>query len=202
MLQSNVQRNVVSWKLSLQKIILRTDSPKKRCHQQSVLLQKVVISGGQTGADRAGLEAPRDAGIETGGFAPQGFLTSNGTDATLESEFGLVAVQQTSSSLSVGQQQAAAQIIRLVIVNQTKKWQSAPRSASSSSLTAYRQCLVISNLDDVEGAVKMSLDFVSIHNPRVLNVCAHRNDETAGRFGFTSTVRTILTAAFKEIRNK
>jgi len=37
-----------------------------------------VISGGQTGADQAGLDAAISAGIEHGGFVPKGRLTENG----------------------------------------------------------------------------------------------------------------------------
>lgn len=47
-----------------------------------------VISGGQTGADRAGLEAARYHGIETGGWAPRGFKTTKGADLSLQT-FGL-----------------------------------------------------------------------------------------------------------------
>lgn len=38
-----------------------------------------VISGGQTGADRAALVAARAAGIATGGWMPAGFLAHDGT---------------------------------------------------------------------------------------------------------------------------
>ena len=48
-----------------------------------------IISGGQTGVDRIGLEEARDAGFETGGTAPKGFLTENGPDPSLK-DFGLV----------------------------------------------------------------------------------------------------------------
>lgn len=48
-----------------------------------------VISGGQTGADRAGLEAARTLGIETGGTAPKSFRTQNGNDTSLI-KFGLI----------------------------------------------------------------------------------------------------------------
>jgi hypothetical protein len=37
-----------------------------------------IISGGQTGADRAGLEAGRLLGVATGGTAPNNFLTEQG----------------------------------------------------------------------------------------------------------------------------
>lgn len=50
---------------------------------------KKVISGGQTGADRIGLEIAKELGIETGGTAPKNFKTENGCDLSLV-QFGLV----------------------------------------------------------------------------------------------------------------
>jgi putative molybdenum carrier protein len=43
-----------------------------------------VISGGQTGADRAALEIAKAAGFATGGWVPRGFLTENGPDVSLQ----------------------------------------------------------------------------------------------------------------------
>lgn len=42
-----------------------------------------VISGGQTGADKTGLECARDLGLETGGTAPLGYRTEKGRDPSL-----------------------------------------------------------------------------------------------------------------------
>ena len=42
-----------------------------------------VISGGQTGADQAGLAAAKKFSIPTGGFAPKGYQTSQGKNRTL-----------------------------------------------------------------------------------------------------------------------
>jgi hypothetical protein len=47
-----------------------------------------IISGGQTGADRGGLEGARAAGLKTGGTAPRGYRTERGDDTSLK-EFGL-----------------------------------------------------------------------------------------------------------------
>lgn len=49
-----------------------------------------VISGGQTGADMAGLVSAREAGLTTGGVAPAGFMTAIGPNPGL-AEFGLTA---------------------------------------------------------------------------------------------------------------
>ncbi len=54
---------------------------------KELVLEK-IISGGQTGADRAGLEAAHEMEMKTGGTAPHGFRTDNGFDLTLK-KFGL-----------------------------------------------------------------------------------------------------------------
>ena len=56
------------------------------------LFIKKVISGGQTGADRAGLEAAKKAGIETGGYCPKDYLTEKGPDKSLKG-FGLIETE-------------------------------------------------------------------------------------------------------------
>lgn len=52
------------------------------------MLEK-VISGGQTGADMAGLRAARACGIATGGNAPKGWIDENGINLDLQ-RYGLV----------------------------------------------------------------------------------------------------------------
>jgi len=50
---------------------------------------KKIISGGQTGADRTGLECAKELGLETGGMAPKLYRTETGPDPTL-AEYGLI----------------------------------------------------------------------------------------------------------------
>ncbi len=59
--------------------------------RQLVTTIERIISGGQTGADQAGLFAARELGLKTGGWAPKGFWTDAGHQPTRLSEFGLVA---------------------------------------------------------------------------------------------------------------
>lgn len=55
-----------------------------------------IISGGQTGADRAGLIAARAAGLNTGGWMPKGFKAHDG----LHPEFAeLYNIKEDSSPL-------------------------------------------------------------------------------------------------------
>lgn len=51
---------------------------------------KRVISGGQTGADRTGLEEAKKLGLETGGTVPKGCRTDEGKAPELVTEFGCV----------------------------------------------------------------------------------------------------------------
>lgn len=53
---------------------------------------KKVISGGQTGIDKMGLMIAAALKIETGGTAPEGFMTENGVDYSLKNTFGLKEV--------------------------------------------------------------------------------------------------------------
>jgi hydroxymethylpyrimidine pyrophosphatase-like HAD family hydrolase len=39
----------------------------------------IIISGGQTGADIAGLKVAKQLNFKTGGFAAKNFMTENGT---------------------------------------------------------------------------------------------------------------------------
>jgi hypothetical protein len=51
------------------------------------MLQK-IISGGQTGADRAAWRAARTFGIATGGWMPRGFLVEDGPRPEFAGEYG------------------------------------------------------------------------------------------------------------------
>lgn len=50
-----------------------------------------IISGGQTGVDRLGLEIGKELGLETGGTTTPGYYTENGPDTSLQ-EFGVAEI--------------------------------------------------------------------------------------------------------------
>lgn len=53
------------------------------------MILELVISGGQTGADQAGLRAAKCAGIATGGWMPRGFLTEDGRHPEFAAMYGI-----------------------------------------------------------------------------------------------------------------
>src|SRR3989338_2032377 len=61
-----------------------------------------IISGGQTGADRAALRAAKALGFATGGMAPPNYRTSAGYDRALATEYGLSQFVGKSVSAAAG----------------------------------------------------------------------------------------------------
>ena len=64
--------------LQKNRIILNAGRSAARAVVGSKMIEKVV-SGGQTGVDRAGLDAAMEAGIPVGGYCPKGRLSEDGT---------------------------------------------------------------------------------------------------------------------------
>ena len=97
------------------------------------MIQK-IISGGQTGADQGGLQAARELGISTGGFAPRGWLTEDGPMRALLQYFGLkecaqhgypartkANVLQSDGTLLVGPHRTAGSALTAKLANDNRK---------------------------------------------------------------------------------
>lgn len=65
--------------------------PKLRTSDATTVPTTKIISGGQTGIDRLGLEIGRELGLETGGTTTSGYYTENGPDISLQ-EFGVTEI--------------------------------------------------------------------------------------------------------------
>lgn len=175
--------------------------PKNKINS-SLLLVK-IISGGQTGADRAGLEAAKELGLETGGWAPQGFMTTKGRDETLKTEFGLEEFKTKSSLLSQSYVQRSIQNVissdatlafryyesrgtdRTIGYCMTGRWIDPPDKVPGK---ITRPVMAISSAIDPETDERSRPDlwkekakllhlFLIKNNVKVLNVCGHRQEE-------------------------
>ena len=62
------------------------------------MIIKKVISGGQSGIDRAALDAARMIGVETGGFAPVGLMAEDGP---ISADYGLTQVSEHNLEASL-----------------------------------------------------------------------------------------------------
>lgn len=158
-----------------------------------------VISGGQTGADRAGLEAAKILGIVTGGVAPKGWKTENGSDESLK-EYGLQEgsngyPQRTKKNVDIAD---ATIVFRLhsgvgtdktIGYAQTHTW----CSRKESNDKGYRPVLVVTSLEDTNA--NKIVEFLQRNNVKVVNIAGHR-ESTSGVPNFSSRVRDILVTAF------
>ncbi len=57
---------------------------------------EMIVSGGQCGADLAGLEAAAELGLDTSGWMPKGFRTENGPKPHLAEMYGLYEMKTDS----------------------------------------------------------------------------------------------------------
>lgn len=146
-----------------------------------------IISGGQTGADQGGLFAARDACIETGGFAPKGFLTEAGQQPGLLKSFGLVDsgldyVGRTE--LNVKNSDTTIWFGRIG----SPGYRATHRAAVSSGKTVY----IASELEH--------LDLVSILEEHdIINIAGNRESKNPGICEIT---RVWLLATLRKTRSK
>ena len=136
-----------------------------------------VISGGQVGADRIGLEEAAALGLETGGTAPAGYRTQTGNDPSL-ADYGLVEhesrdwqprtlsnVEDSDGTILFGDPKSPGSKLTIRYANQSGK-----------------PLLVNPSADQTRAWVKE-------HNIRTLNVAGNRSYEDA------TNVNAVLKAA-------
>mmetsp|Transcript_13419 Transcript_13419/g.53374 ORF Transcript_13419/g.53374 Transcript_13419/m.53374 type:complete len:241 (+) Transcript_13419:72-794(+) len=152
-------------------------------------LVEVLYSGGQTGADRAGLEAARELGLETAGWAPAGFQTTAGPDPSLKA-FGLRELEgPTLAAMYVARSKRNVDDTDGTVLFRTRpspgtdktlgycltgRWQRPPKVAPCSP---YRPVLVISRLDSA--AMEELAAFLAHASIKKLNVAGHRDADPA-----------------------
>ncbi|KAH3765333.1 Circularly permutated YpsA SLOG family [Pelomyxa schiedti] len=172
-----------------------------------------VISGGQTGADRAGLEAARQLNLATGGFAPKGWLTEDGPDPGL-ANFGLTQANasgypaRTKMNVDASDATIAFRLHpgtgtdKTIGYCQNRKWafpdlyHPVRRGRCWMEYTGYRPCLIITNLEYTTEIVQCIKDFLHRNSVHTINIAGHR-ETTAGVDNFTARVTQLLVESFQ-----
>lgn len=75
---------------NIQQTVKTQQATEPLSYQETVPTTK-IISGGQTGIDRLGLEVGKELGLETGGTTTPGYYTENGRDESLK-DFGVTEI--------------------------------------------------------------------------------------------------------------
>ena len=154
-----------------------------------------VISGGQTGGDFGALRGAKDAGVETGGTAPGGWRTAEGSNPEL-AKFGLVEhaesdyVPRTIKNIDDADATVAflwgpsVGTTKTIGYAQTGRW--IPGSTTQIK-GAHRPILVI-RTKNVAEAVKQLTEFLDTTKAKTLNVAGHRESSQPGIQNFVRSV--------------
>jgi hypothetical protein len=145
-----------------------------------------IVSGGQTGADQAGLEVAARLGIPTSGVMPKGFLTEEGPRPGLAARYGLVEAK--SPAYAERTERNVLQADGTVVF--------AAAGSPGSRLTARlcrqhgKPCLEIPrDLSLGDAAVRLR-DWLEANAIRTLNVAGSRESEAPGIGPFVVAVIT------------
>lgn len=150
-----------------------------------------LISGGQTGADRGGLDAAIEIGIPHGGWCPLGRLAEDGR---VPEKYQLT--EAFSANYSVRTNRNVVDADGTVIFTLSGK----PASNSGSGLTLKfckrnkKPCLVVDLSQDEEGSREIFGAWLNKHHIQILNVAGSRESEAPG---ICDRVRTFLLSALR-----
>jgi hypothetical protein len=135
-----------------------------------------IISGGQTGVDRAGLDAGLELGIDIGGFCPKGRKSEDGP---IPDEYPLV--EMDTDSYDQRTRHNVAQADATVIMSG-----SSLGPGSRLTVTACKQVhqpYLRLNLEDDPGVNATLLrDWLNEHKPLTLNVAGSRESKMPGAY--------------------
>ena len=152
-----------------------------------------IISGGQTGIDRLGLEIGRELGLETGGTTTPGYYTENGPDISLQ-EFGVTEIAPELQAGKKGKEFYLPRTEQNVINSDGTVYfstdeDSAGRIATQRFAKAHNKPFLL-NPTSQELA-----QWLVDNNINTLNVAGNRGSKVSPEFD--SQVRETIRSAFK-----
>jgi len=165
---------------------------------------KRVISGGQTGADIAGVEAAKSLGLETGGWLPKGWRTQDGPRPEYRDQYGMSEHPDDNYTGRTMQNvdDADATIAfrfkystgtdKTIGYAQTGRWQN---GLLRTTYLGHKPVLVITDPKNPQLAVQQIREFLTKTGAQTINIAGHRESSSEGINAF---VRAVLTEALKK----
>lgn len=165
------------------------------------MLLEQVISGFQTGADIAGIEAARKCGLRTGGFIPKGFKTLEGPKPQYARLYG--AIEHSSSNYAertwdnVHNSDATIRFAKL--------WKSPGEICTLQAIRNWRRpsfdvdVPLSNNKTYGEPLENIVIDFLLRNNVRVLNIAGNSEETCPGIF---EEVKTFLVGLFNKLKER
>lgn len=144
-----------------------------------------VISGGQTGADIAGLVAAKRCGLETGGFSANGFETEVGKRPEYAKMYNLIDKHYNYAQRTV--ENVKSSDVTIVF---------AGNISSSGTRLTLNTCIKFGKKYLLNPTVDEIVEFINTNNPRVINIAGNRESVNPG---ITARVEKMLTDAFRRL---
>jgi len=136
---------------------------------------KKVISGGQCGADQAGLAAAKFHGIVTGGYAPYKYMTTKGENPKLKSLYNLEEIQGAYKERTWMNVYASDATIRLAV-----DFTSPGEKCTINAIVSYGKPFLDIPLQTATGYIDNTVKWIFTNNIEVLNIAGN----SQGKLGY------------------
>jgi len=144
-----------------------------------------IVSGGQTGVDRAALDFAIENGIEHGGWCPQGRLAEDGT---IPKRYRLNEIPNPSYSERT--ERNVLESDGTLIIARGLPLSEGTLFTQDCARKHGKPCVVVLESDGVEKASRTAAQFLKEHKISVLNIAGPRESQAPGLSGF---VREVLS---------
>lgn len=126
-----------------------------------------IISGGQTGADLAGLKIAKELGYKTGGWAPKGWKTSEGSMRSKLQSFNLKESKEGYKGRTWENVRDSDATIRLAVL-----FESPGELCTINAINHFKKPYFDIDLLNPE-SIQTTLGFLLYYNPNILNIAGN-----------------------------
>ena len=157
-----------------------------------------VISGGQTGADIIFSQAAKEAGLETGGLMPKGFVTEDGRKPEYAQEFNMEEDPDTGTGrdffLSRTKKNVANSDGTIIVVNDPENLTPGSRQTVNFARQLNKPFLVVGP----DATVESIQQFITENNIKTLNGAGSRGSKLRNQ----AKLKATLVEAFKVFKQE
>jgi hypothetical protein len=140
---------------------------------------RMIVSGGQSGVDQAGLRAARALGLETGGYAPEGWKTEDGPAPWL-ADFGLTILPGADYPERNRRNVGAADATLIVHQGYSGLASRGTDLTVQCCIDAGKPCVYLNVMwPTVDPVLKVAREIVEI-DPAMLNIAGNRESRFPG----------------------
>jgi predicted Rossmann-fold nucleotide-binding protein len=149
-----------------------------------------IISGGQTGVDRAGLDVAMELGIPIGGYCPKG---RHAEDGTIPAKYNLTELSSSGYHVRTEKNVKASDATLILYLKEL---------VGGSKLTynlalKHKKPVLALNIED-DSIVSIATNFLRCHNIQTLNIAGPR-ESYSGNQVYTHA-RAILLEILRELK--